>query len=320
MKSNNVSVFFPGFTRKSLTFTIDDGNLKYDGPFLDILRPVGIKGTFNLCAPTRATAEEYRAFYEGYEIANHCKNHPMCFDDGQRFVISDEPFDKMTSEEFTEENPVVYRTETEGVYRIHNIPSRQRPDGWFSITTCDDYFRFARETRGELEEIFGKGSVKGFVWPYREQSNARLFELLKSDGYNSIRKTGLTTDSTGFALPADRTRWSYNANCNNLLELMAKYESYPDDKELKFFCFGVHSFDFERAEKWDDLREFARLYGNRPSDFWYATVSEIFEYEDAARSLVITEDSVENPSPMTVYLEINGEKRTLAPGEKFSIS
>ncbi len=315
MKKINVIPYFPSFTKKSVTFTIDDGNLKYDAPFLDILRPAGIKGTFNLCAPTRATPDEYISFYEGYEIANHCKNHPLCFDEGQPFKVSDEPLDTLNSEEYTEANPVVYKTTVEGVYRIHNNPKRVKPDGWFSISTCDDYIRFARENRVELEEIFGKGSVKSFVWPYGEQKNERLFALLKSDGYNSIRKTGAIADTTGFSLPSDRMRWSYNATCNNLLELMAKYESYPDDGALKFFCFGVHSYDFERDEKWDDLREFAKLYGNRPNDFWYATVSEILEYEDAVKSLTVTDCEIKNPSPVTLYLEVNGERRILNAGE-----
>ena len=319
MKNIKVSSYFPGWTRKSLTFTIDDGNIKYDGPFLDILRPYGIKGTFNLCAPTRAMPEEYRRLYEGYEIANHCKNHPLCFDEGQAYRVSDEPFNSLTSAEYTEDDPVVHKTAVEGVYRIHTNPARPRPDAWNNITSCDDYIRFVRETRCELEEIFGKGSVKSFVWPYREQTNERLFSLLLKEGYNSIRKTGALNDSTGFSLPADRMRWSYNATCNNLLSLMEQYDKLEDDGELKFFSFGVHSYDFERAEKWDDLREFAKLYGNRPEDFWYASVSEILEYEDAVKSLVINDCEIENNSSIKVYAEINGEKTVIAPHSKFAI-
>ena len=317
MKTNKIIPYFPSFTKKSVTFTIDDGNLRYDGPFLEILRPAGIKGTFNLCEPIRATPDEYRAFYEGYEIANHCKNHPLCFDDGQTFVIADEPFDRMTSDEFTEENPVVYKTEVEGVYRMHCQPQGIKPDGWASITDYGHYVKFSRESREALEAIFGKGSIKSFVWPFREQSNTRLFEFLKNDGYNSIRKTGAITDTTGFSLPADRMRWSYNAICTNLLEVMAQYDGLSDDGALKFFSFGVHSYDFERAQKWDDLREFARLYGNRPEDFYYASVSDIFEYEDAVNALSITDDGVENKSGIALYLEINGNRVVLEAGTTY---
>ena len=82
LNNERIGIYFPGFTRKSVTFSIDDGNIDFDKPFLDILKPAGIKGTFNLTEPRRLTPEEYRAFYEGYEIANHCQHHPMCFAEG----------------------------------------------------------------------------------------------------------------------------------------------------------------------------------------------------------------------------------------------
>ncbi len=67
-----VTFTFPGFTKKSLTFSIDDGNLEMDRRWLDIMRPAGIKGTFNLCRDyTEADREKLVSFYEGYEIANH---------------------------------------------------------------------------------------------------------------------------------------------------------------------------------------------------------------------------------------------------------
>ena len=43
-----IKKYFPGFTQKAITFSIDDGNLKHDKTFIDIVKPAGIKGTFNL--------------------------------------------------------------------------------------------------------------------------------------------------------------------------------------------------------------------------------------------------------------------------------
>ena len=45
--------FFPGWVRKSITFTIDDGNMKLDRKFLDITEPAMLKGTFNLNTPLK---------------------------------------------------------------------------------------------------------------------------------------------------------------------------------------------------------------------------------------------------------------------------
>ncbi len=135
--------------------------------------------------------------------------------------------------------------------------------------------------------MFGKGSVKSFVWPYREQTNDALFEALVNSGYNSIRKTGALGSSTEFNLPEDRMRWSYNAVATTLLSTMEEYENFADDGNLKFFCFGDHSYDFERDGRWDDLAEFAKKYGNRPEDYYYAAVSDIFEYEDAVNKPIL---------------------------------
>ena len=94
---------------------------------------------------------------------------------------------------------------------------------------------------------------------------------------------------------------------------MEKYESYPDDGSLKFFALGVHSWDFERDSRWDALTEFAEKYGDRPNDFWYATVGEIFDYEDAARQLVISADGVYNPSSLPIYINIEGRREIVSP-------
>jgi hypothetical protein len=177
----------------------------------------------------------------------------------------------------------------------------------------DDYIRFVSEGLCELNEMFGNEKVKDFVWPYHEMANDKVKEYVKKT-HRSVRKTGCTLDTTGFAIPSDKHAWSYNANHINLLEVMEKYESYPDDGALKFFAFGVHSIDFERDDKWGDLSVFAEKYGNRPDTYWYASIGEIFDYDEAVSSLKITESSIENPSNLTVYLEINGERKAIDPG------
>ena len=110
----NIEVFYPRFLKKAISFTIDDGNLKLDKKFIDIVKPYGIKGTFNLVGKDRMenlTDEEYREFYSGFEIANHCKNHPKVILPTDNFIISDDPFDPETA------NPeFIYKTDKEGLY------------------------------------------------------------------------------------------------------------------------------------------------------------------------------------------------------------
>lgn len=302
-----IEFYYPSFTKKALTFTIDDGNMKYDRMLLDILEPAGIKGTFNLCSDIHKGREkETREFYRGYGIANHCKYHPLVNFDGVEYVVSDEPFRPESSD-----HGKIYKVEgKDGFFWV------MRPNGWRQMIYEEDFIRYVKEGLDELGEIFG-GGVKDFAWPYGEQNNAVVKEYVNSV-HRSVRKTGPTIDLDGFAIPK-KLGWSYNANHLNLLEVMEKYEAYPDDGELKFFAFGVHSIDFERDSKWDVLKEFAKKYGNRPDTYWYATVSEIFDYEEATARLEVTDSTATNMSDIPLYVSVDGEKTVIAPGESVGI-
>lgn len=294
-----VQVFYPNYSRKAISFTIDDGNVPMDKKFIDIVKAHGIRGTFNLCSHNMKAfdAQGYRDFYEGFEISNHVKYHPYPFIDGVQNVFTDEPFDDKTADV-----KLTYKCGTEGQYMV------KKGKGWRMACGDEDYIRYTNECNDELEKIFGEGSVKGFVWPYGKQNNKFVYDKLCKMGFYGLRITGDTRDKDGFSIPKDRNNWSYNANNVTLLEVAKMYEAYPDDGELKFFCFGVHSVDFERSGNWHELEEFARTYGNRPNEYWYCTVREAFEYEDAVKSLVITDTSICNNSDIEVYVSVDGKK------------
>ncbi|MBQ1260757.1 MAG: polysaccharide deacetylase family protein [Clostridia bacterium] len=267
--------FFPGFTRKAMSFTIDDGHVPLDIKFIDIVKPHGFLGTFNICHTTYKgfTHEDYRRIYEGFEIANHCKNHPFAIPDGVTPKFSDESFSGV-------ENPdpdTLYKSEVEGMWR--GVKGK--------FCTAAEYIRFIKEAQAELEEVFGEGSVGAFVWPYGEQQNTEVKEYLKSAGYYAVRKTGLLEDKLGFNLPTDRMAWIYNTGYKNLLSVAEKFEAYSDDGNLKVFFFGIHSHDFENNNTWHELREFAERYGDRPDDYYYATNKQVFDYEDATKSAYV---------------------------------
>lgn len=306
-----IEVCYPGYSKKAVTFTLDDGNLQFDKKMIDTVAPYGIRGTFNLCSVDleKLSADGYRELYFNYEISNHCKGHPYAFSDGVEYVITDEPF----SAECADEGKIYKHPQRENFYLIH------KARGWRNITTPEYYTQLIDEAKETLESVFGKDSVRGFVWPFGEQSSALIKKHLADVGYYGARKGGCTEDNTYFDVPEDRMAWSYNANHTNLLEVAAKYERYPDDGRLKFFAFGVHSIDFERAEKWGDVRAFAERYGNRPSDFWYATVGEIFAYVDAVTEIVITDTEIYNPTDITVYLKVDKQELIVSPKSRISI-
>ena len=100
MKNIDIN-FFPGWTRKAMTFTIDDGWVAMDTNFINIVRPYGIKGSFNISSDNVTKYNNpklIRATYRGFEITNHVKLHPFAFRDGEDVRLSEEPLDEKTAE------------------------------------------------------------------------------------------------------------------------------------------------------------------------------------------------------------------------------
>lgn len=304
MKS--LQLCYENFATKALTFTIDDGNLPMDEKFMSILAPHGIRGTFNLTNAQKLTAEEYRAFYKGYGIANHCKGHPMVFVPGREYSFSKDPLNDTNGNA-----SLLYPTADPRVFHCY-------PHKWRAYTDRDTYYAFSEVSRKELLSVFGDSAVKDFVWPHGEQKDPVLHEMLKKR-YRSIRKTGSLMDATGFSLPWDLHAWTYNATHDNLLVAAELYEACPDNGELKFFALGVHSVDFETNNKWEDLRLFAERMGDRPDTYYYAPVGEIFDYSEAVKMLRVEKDHIENPSDRMIYLIIDGERTVLAPHSVYTL-
>lgn len=291
---------YKGFVMKAISFSIDDGNIPMDEKLLRIVSPYGIRGTFNLCNTKKLSPEEYRAFYRGHGIANHCMGHPMVFVPGKEYRFSPEALSDTNGDE-----NLLYPTDDPRVFRCY-------PHTWRTYTDRDTYYALSEQSREALLAVFGEAAAKDFVWPHGQQADPALHEMLKKR-YRSIRKTGSIMDATGFSLPQDLHAWTYNAVHNNLLEAAALYEAYPDDGTLKFFSFGVHSVDYETNGCWDALCTFCERMGNRPQNYWYAPVGEIFDYAEAVSAVRIEEGKIINPTDMDIYMLLDGERTVLAP-------
>ena len=313
--------FFPGFTRKALTFTIDDGDVINDKKFIDIVRPMGIRGTFNICDVTAISPEEYRELYRGFEIANHVYLHPRVFLIGENPPLCDKILDTSDADP-----KLFYRCSAHGgVWYFHGsyyVPDvyDNKPTAWFRITDPETYVELMRESHRRIESVFGEGSVKSFVWPFgRQEDCERILQGVGELGYNSARDAGKVPANPDFSMPSDRMNWKYCATQSTLLDNMKAFEALPDDGELKLFAFGVHSIDYEKCDRWGDLAQFAELYGKRPDDFYYSTVSEAFEYEDAIAACIVTDSKIINDSDKTLYIKIDGVPITLQAGSVIGI-
>ena len=308
--------FYPGWTRKAITFTIDDGWLEMDRKFLSIVRPYGVKGTFNISSHNATKHNDPTLIHDtylGYEIANHVRLHPLAFKDGDTTKLTDETFKASTADK-----SLGYREagSPEGVYLCY----RETPNLWSRFCTAEGYITLVKECQQELEEIFGEGGIRGFVWPYCRQENAEVIEYLKAN-YYGLRDAGKTEpmEDASFSLPLDRSNWHYNARHSNLLARAKEYEALGDTQKLTWFCFGVHSVDFDRAQNWHELEEFCKSYGNRPEDYYYATNAEIFDYEDAVKAVIVEDGVIKNPTDKSLFIKVDGKRLTLCPKSEIEI-
>ena len=299
---------FPGFVKRAVTFSIDDGNVQNDAKFIDIVKPRGLKGAFNIISSSlkSLTPDGYRDFYRGFEIANHCKFHPVTIDPNDPREFCDKAFDRATADErFYYRHP-----EIDGLWYL------KRHDFWCVGAGYEDYIRFADLGRAECEAVFGKGSVKGFVWPHGCCYDDRILEHMRSEGYVYTRYT-MRHDSD-FSMPSDRMRIGLNARCKNLADAVSDFLSTPLDT-LKLLIIGTHSSDYERDGKWGELASAVDRLGISDGTAWSAAPSDIFAYEDALKSLEKLDGGIKNPSDLTVYLKIDGECVKIAPNEKITV-
>lgn len=302
--------YFPGFVRKSVTFTLDDGIYQYDKKVVEILKNVGFKGTFNINNPASVSDP---SIYEGFEVANHHILHAVAMKDNYAALEIVEEF----LPENADRSKVYLKSQTIDGKQVEGLYYVFIGNSWHPLASNDTYTEYLKWTEIELEKIFGEGSIVGFAYPHGNQYNDAVIEYLKSAGYLYGRRTGNLKGTTGFALPKDRFTWTYNADHNCLNEVMAEYDAYEDDGELKMFSFGVHAKDFETYAKWGELIRFANLYGNRSEDFWYASNREIFEYEDALNELIITDEKIVNDSDVDIFVTINGERTIIFANSEY---
>ena len=320
--------YFPGFVRKALSFSIADGIVEYDKRFIEIVKPAGILGTFNLINTSLnrsgLTDKEYIELYSGFEVSNHHVFHPLpwfdfdgfCAEDFSKIQIHDSIlYDDSIKNEL--DSSYLYKTDVPGLYFIdynYHFYKIYTSKYWHPIMTNDAYIKYAEETKKDIENLFGKGSVVGFSFPHGK-ANETVKSMLKCEGYLYARGGYGRADNTTFSMPTDRYEWSNNAIQSNLNEIMADFDALEDDGNLKLFTFGVHASDF--LGHWDSLQAFADTYGRRSTDFYYATLRDIFEYEDAIKQLEITNKKIINRTKLDLYITVNDKKTVIIGNSEY---
>lgn len=309
------ATYFPNYTKKAVTFTFDDANMTHDPKIIEILRPAGMKATFNLVTnnldlSSEASIAEVQSLYSGFEVANHTKYHPYPWDaykDNENYgTFTDVKGNDVTNSSV---EIALKKSSTKGSY----------------LAVEEEYIKCVDAGHNEIEKVFGKGSVAGFAWPGAGPATYTNLRDYVNNKYDMVRATGKNEVSkTTFALPNDWKEWMYNANYTNVYNRAQEFANLTvaDSDELRWLSIGVHALDFYRAEnveEYDATNAFVNtvnLLKGQENTYWYATNGEIFKYTKALK-LLETDNStyVKNNSDMTLYIKINGVRRKILPGE-----
>ncbi len=172
----------------------------------------------------------------------------------------------------------------------------------------------------ELEKLSGT-IVQGMAYPFGTYSD----EVIKVAKTCGIKYSRTVEAHHSFKLTRSDSWLKMPATCHHaderLFELAEKFVSaepstaYWDYDGWLFYVWG-HSYEFRTEEDWQRMEGFVSMVSNR-DDVWYATNIEIYEYIEAYRGLVYSNDAtmVYNPSAIDIYM-LNNKKRVVVRAGK----
>ena len=275
---NNVYIRFPGFKRKTLTLSYDDG-MRQDKRLVDIMKKHGLKGTFNINSGSfssefngtetkgRMTAEEALELYipAGMEVAVHGYKHLSLAAVDEAVANNDVCTDRKTLESL-----------------------------------------FGRIIKGMA---YANGS-------YNDTAVQILKNNGINYSRTTVSTEGFKIPSDWLRLPA--TCHHNNPRLMELARKFAEEGDHPyywANAPIMFYLWG-HSFEFDNNDNWSVIEEFAEYMGNR-EDIWYATNGEIYDYLQAASRLEFSTDAsmVYNPTCTDIYINYLGNKQIVPAGQ-----
>ena len=273
----NIFMRFPEGKRKALTLSYDDG-MEQDARLIQIMKKHGLKGTFNINSGLYAM--------EGTQYPEGTVRR------------------RMTKKQCQE----LYQNSDMEV-AVHGLTHpflEQLPENVCAYEIMQD--------RINLEAEYGT-LIRGMAYPFGTypyvDASERVVNILKQCG---IVYSRTTVSTEKFTIPDDWLRLSPTCHHSNprLMELAHNFvencgSKKPElYKEPILFNLWGHTYEFDAADNWHVIEEFAEYMGHR-DDIWYATNIEIYDYVTAYKQLAFSMDgrTVYNPTCRTLYFETN---------------
>ncbi|MBE6577417.1 MAG: polysaccharide deacetylase [Ruminococcaceae bacterium] len=272
---------FPEGKPKALTLSYDDG-VEQDIDLMKILDKHGIKCTFNI--NSAVIAREDKVYAPGAPQRRLSKSRVLA----------------------------LYKDSG------HEVAVHSSTHPWLETLPTATVAKEIIDDRVALEEMFGT-VIRGMAYPMGTFSD-EVVAAVKSAGILYARTT-ISTKS--FDIPRDWLRLPTTCRHKDpdLMPLAEKFVNMQVKNHPRLFYLWGHSYEFEDADNWNVIEEFAEYVGGK-EDIWYATNIEIFEYVEAFNRLVWSADMriVKNPSAIPVWVKagIHGEGEKvikIEPGE-----
>ena len=275
---------FPGGKAKALTLSYDDG-MRQDIRMIDILRPAGIKCTFNI-------------------------NGGMFFDEEK-----DYPENKIYIRMKISDALKAYTDDICEV-AIHGFNHTLLADMDPAQMCCEIV-----DDRRALESIFDR-QIHGMAYPDGSTNNT-VCQVLELCGVYYSRTTKSTEKFTLPESKADWLRLPATCHHKNprLMELCDSFIALEPKRHPQMFYVWGHGYEFDESQNWDLLERFAdKMKGH--DDIWYATNGEIYQCWLDFKNLETSADGsrVYNPSLRSVWFTtFRGNTYEVKPGETIVI-
>ncbi|MCH5344595.1 MAG: polysaccharide deacetylase family protein [Acetatifactor sp.] len=221
----------------------------------------------------------------------------------------------MLQDQAGQKHPRLSKEQVKELYAGHEIATHSLTHPTIARCPLTEVAGEILEDRKGLEKLLGT-IVRGHAYPNGSYSE-EVKQLLHQLGIAYARTINSVAD---YSLPTDPMEW--NPTCHhNDPELMEKAKFFAEFKKsqyLKLMYVWGHSYEFAENDNWEVIEEFCKYMGGR-DDIWYATNIEIIDYMTAARSLRFSADNetVYNPSAISVWLQIDGSKYVEISGGTF---
>lgn len=270
----SVEPYYPGYTKKAVTFSYDDGLPNGDPALIALFNKYHLKGTFNLIGsyiPTEEAAlASYVQMYKGHEVANHSQTHPKFNENGM--TVTEAIKDITDGRDTIKTNfGDDFNTEKWGFIWPYTRPTDR---GEAFITSLEQNIKDAGavyirpvSTTGEFDL-----PTDWFLWePTSKDDNMAEY----TDKFLADNEEGL-----------------------RLLYLWGHASDLASKK------YGVDFTDLETT--------FQKLTAE-DVNIWSATNMEIYDYVHAVEGITLSEDKTKaiNDSDVDVYAVINGQRMVI---------